>query len=159
MSKLYRRTSSGHHLRTLKSALLERTLVSGLSEGESVAAVKDVSFTVAKGEAVGLIGSNGSGKSTLLKVAAGILRPTRGTIDISGRVAALIELGAGFHPEISGRENIFINGAVLGLTKRSSIWRFVRPSTAPLMKMFSRPEISGWKPAPSSMRAATRPEM
>ncbi|MEO1083231.1 MAG: ABC transporter ATP-binding protein [Acidobacteriota bacterium] len=124
MSKLYRRTSSGHHLRTLKSALLERTLVSGLSEGESVAAVKDVSFTVAKGEAVGLIGSNGSGKSTLLKVAAGILRPTRGTIDISGRVAALIELGAGFHPEISGRENIFINGAVLGLSKRQIEERF-----------------------------------
>lgn len=124
MSKLYRRTSSGHQLRTLKSALLERTLVSGLSQGESIAAVQDVSFDVAKGEAVGLIGSNGSGKSTLLKVAAGILRPTQGTVDISGRVAALIELGAGFHPEISGRENIFINGAVLGLSRRDLEDRF-----------------------------------
>ncbi|MEM1180845.1 MAG: ABC transporter ATP-binding protein, partial [Acidobacteriota bacterium] len=124
MSKLYRRTSSGHHLRTLKSALIDRTLVSGLEQGEAITAVKDVSFTVAKGEAVGLIGSNGSGKSTLLKVAAGILRPTSGTVDISGRVAALIELGAGFHPEISGRENIFINGAVLGLSKRQLEERF-----------------------------------
>ncbi|MEM9554880.1 MAG: ABC transporter ATP-binding protein [Acidobacteriota bacterium] len=118
LSKLYRRHAAGHQLRTLKSALLDRTLVGGLSASESIPAVENVSFEVAPGEAIGLIGSNGSGKSTLLKLAAGILRPTSGSIEVDGRVAALIELGAGFHPEISGRENIFINGAVLGLSKR-----------------------------------------
>ena len=118
VTKLYRRTSSGHHLRTLKSALIERSLVRGLKQSEAISAIKDVSFKVAKGEAVGLIGSNGSGKSTLLKMVASILKPTRGHIDVQGRVAALIELGAGFHPEISGRENIYINGSVLGLSRR-----------------------------------------
>ncbi len=124
LSKLYRRTTAGHQLRTLKSALIERSLVQGLRPEESVQALTDVSFAVAKGEAVGLIGSNGSGKSTLLKTVAGILKPTHGTIDVDGRVAALIELGAGFHPEISGRENIFINGAVLGLSRREIHRRF-----------------------------------
>ncbi len=124
LTKLYRRTTAGHHLRTLKSALIERSLVKGLSPEESIPALTDVSFTVAKGEAVGLIGSNGSGKSTLLKTVAGILKPTRGKIRVDGRVAALIELGAGFHPEISGRENIYINGAVLGLSRREISRRF-----------------------------------
>ncbi len=124
VSKLYRRTSAGHHLRTLKSALLERSLVKGLRQEDAIPALVDVSFDVAKGEAVGLIGSNGSGKSTLLKTVAGILKPTSGSITVDGRVAALIELGAGFHPEISGRENIYINGAVLGLTRRELDARF-----------------------------------
>ncbi len=124
LSKLYRRTSAGHHLRTLKSALIERSLVKGLRPEDSIQALEDISFTVEKGEAVGLIGSNGSGKSTLLKTVAGILRPTAGTVQVDGRVAALIELGAGFHPEISGRENIYINGAVLGLSRRAIDRRF-----------------------------------
>ncbi len=118
LSKLFRRTSSGHQMRTLKSALLQGNLVQGLTAEESIPAVQDVSFRVGRGEAVGLIGSNGSGKSTLLKIVAGILKPTHGKLEVNGRVAALIELGAGFHPEISGRENIYINGAVLGLTRR-----------------------------------------
>lgn len=124
LTKHYRRTAAGHHLRTLKSALLERSLVRGLRPEDAIPALEDVSFEVAKGEAVGLIGSNGSGKSTLLKVVAGILKPTRGTMWVDGRVAALIELGAGFHPEISGRDNIFINGAILGLGRRQIERRF-----------------------------------
>ena len=124
LSKLYRRVASGHQLRTLKSALVERSLVRGLRRDEAIVALEDISFDVAKGEAVGLIGSNGSGKSTLLKTVAGILRPTGGVLEIDGRVAALIELGAGFHPEISGRENIYINGAVLGLSRREIDHRF-----------------------------------
>ena len=124
LTKLYRRTSAGHQLRTLKSALLERSLVRGLTRDEAVAALDDISFEVGRGEAVGLIGSNGSGKSTLLKTIAGILRPTSGRVNVAGRVAALIELGAGFHPEISGRENIYINGAVLGLSRKQIDQRY-----------------------------------
>lgn len=124
LCKRYRRTSGGHHLRTLKSALVQRSLVNGVSEAETITALDDLSFTVGKGESVGLIGSNGSGKSTLLKVVAGILKPTSGSLAVDGRVAALIELGAGFHPEISGRENIYINGAVLGLSRKQIDQRF-----------------------------------
>lgn len=124
LGKLYRRSSSGRHLRTLKSALLERSLVKGIRPEDAIAALDSISFDVEPGEAVGLIGSNGSGKSTLLKMVAGILKPTSGQLDVEGRVAALIELGAGFHPEISGRENIFINGAILGLGRREIERRF-----------------------------------
>ena len=77
-----------------------------------------------KGCTYGVIGSNGSGKSTLLKCVAGITRPTEGDVKVDGRISALIELGAGFHPEISGRENIFINGIMLGLTKKEIQRRF-----------------------------------
>jgi lipopolysaccharide transport system ATP-binding protein len=118
VSKLYRRTLPGDRLRTLKSALVGRSLASGLKPEESIAALETVDFAVHRGEAFGVIGGNGSGKSTLLKLVAGMLKPTTGRITVAGRVAALIELGAGFHPEISGRENVFINGAVLGLTRK-----------------------------------------
>ncbi|MEA2600400.1 MAG: lipopolysaccharide transport system ATP-binding protein [Acidobacteriota bacterium] len=118
VTKLYRRTMPGDRLRTLKSALVGRSLTRGLRPEEAIAALEGVDFTVGRGEAFGLIGGNGSGKSTLLKLVAGMLKPTTGRIIVGGRVAALIELGAGFHPEISGRENVFINGAVLGLSRR-----------------------------------------
>ncbi len=124
ITKMYRRMAPGFQLRTLKSALLEGSLVRGLSPEEAIVALSDVSFTVKKGEAFGLIGSNGSGKSTLLKLVAGMLRADAGTVAVDGRVAALIELGAGFHPEISGRENVYINGAVLGLSRRELDARF-----------------------------------
>ncbi len=118
LTKLFRRMAPGDHLRTLKSALLEGSLTAGLSHSEAIVALDEVNFSVHHGEAFGIVGGNGSGKSTLLKTVAGILKPTHGKVVVDGRVAALIELGAGFHPEISGRENIFINGAVLGLPKK-----------------------------------------
>lgn len=124
VGKLYRRTTPGDQLRTLKSALLEGTLTRGLAPENAITALDGVSFEVAPGEAFGVIGGNGSGKSTLLKVVAGILRPSTGRVAARGRVGALIELGAGFHPEISGRENVYINGAVLGLGRREVDRRF-----------------------------------
>lgn len=118
LSKAFLRTAPGHKLRTLKSAFLERSLVRDLNPEETIPALSEVTFDVGQGEAFGVIGSNGSGKSTLLKLVAGILKPTSGSVAVDGRTAALIELGAGFHPEISGRENVYINAAVLGLSRR-----------------------------------------
>ncbi len=85
---------------------------------ETVWAVRDVSFEVPRGETFGIIGHNGAGKSTLLKLLTGITAPSIGTITIRGRVAALIEVGSGFHPELSGRENVFLTGAILGMRRR-----------------------------------------
>ena len=99
---------------TLKSAILRgRT-----SRHEDFWALKDISFDVATGETHGLIGSNGSGKSTLLKCLAKIYWPTSGTIDYRGRMASLLEVGSGFHLELSGRENIYLNGSILGMSKK-----------------------------------------
>jgi lipopolysaccharide transport system ATP-binding protein len=81
-------------------------------------ALKGISFTIGDGEVVGIVGRNGSGKSTILKIVAGVYRPTSGLVKVSGKVAALIELGAGFHAELTGRENLLINGLLLGLSKR-----------------------------------------
>jgi lipopolysaccharide transport system ATP-binding protein len=87
-------------------------------------ALKDVSFEVRRGETVGIIGRNGSGKSTLLQMICGTLTPTAGSIDVRGRVGALLELGAGFNPEFTGRENVYMSGAVLGLNKAEVDTRF-----------------------------------
>jgi len=124
LTKLYRRTAPGDQLRTLKSALLEGSLTRHLKREEAIVALDGIDFAVPAGEAFGVIGGNGSGKSTLLKLVAGMLQPTAGRIAVAGRLAALIELGAGFHPEISGRENVFINGAVLGLPRREIARRY-----------------------------------
>jgi ABC-type polysaccharide/polyol phosphate transport system ATPase subunit len=123
VTKIYRRYS-GKQFATLKSALLQRSLMRDLKPSETFPALSDVSFQVPKGTTFGVIGRNGSGKSTALKVVAGITKPTSGAVRVDGRVSALIELGAGFHPEISGRENVFINGIMLGLSKREVQQRF-----------------------------------
>ena len=123
VTKIYRRYS-GRQFATLKSALLQRSIVKDLSKSETFPALVDVSFSVPKGCTYGVIGRNGSGKSTALKLVAGITKPTEGRVTVNGRISALIELGAGFHPEISGRENVFINGIMLGLSKKEIEHRF-----------------------------------
>ena len=124
VSKVYRRYAQKKQFATLKSAILDGSLLGDLRPEETFQALKGVSFQVPKGCTYGIIGRNGSGKSTMLKCVAGITRPTQGTVTVDGRISALIELGAGFHPEISGRENIFINGIMLGLTKGEIKRRF-----------------------------------
>jgi len=106
--------------RTLKSAVLR----GGRARYEEFWALRDVSLEVEAGKTYGLVGENGSGKSTLLKCIAKILRPEKGRIRTQGKMAALLELGSGFHPELSGRENVFLNGSILGLSKRDLTARF-----------------------------------
>jgi len=124
LAKVYRRFLHQNQFRTLKSALLTGSLLSDLTSDQIFTALDGVSFEVPKGSTFGVIGENGSGKSTLLKLLAGITKPTRGRLNVDGRVSALIELGAGFHPEISGRENVAINGIMLGLTRKQVEERF-----------------------------------
>ena len=124
VSKVYRRFLHRNQFKTLKSALLHGSLLSDLRPDQTFTAVDGVSFEVPPGTTFGVIGENGSGKSTLLKLMAGITKPTRGQMTVNGRISALIELGAGFHPEISGRENVAINGIMLGLTRRQVQERF-----------------------------------
>src|SRR3954471_7074146 len=124
VTKVYRRYARKKQFATLKSALLKGSLIQDLQPDEKFPALQGVSFAVTAGQTYGIIGRNGSGKSTALKVVAGITKPTSGTVAVQGRISALIELGAGFHPEISGRENVFINGIMLGLTKKEITRRF-----------------------------------
>ena len=122
--KSYRRHGRRKGFGTLKSAILSGWVARDLQPSDTFEALKGVSFDVAAGKTFGIVGRNGSGKSTMLKLIAGIGKPTSGAVTVNGRVSALIELGAGFHPEISGRDNVFINGMMLGLSKREIAARF-----------------------------------
>jgi ABC-type polysaccharide/polyol phosphate transport system ATPase subunit len=106
--------------RTLKDLFVQR----GRTEATDVWALHDVSVDLARGEAVGLIGRNGSGKTTLLRLVAGIIKPTTGRVRAEGRIGSLLELGAGFHPDFTGRENVFLNGAIQGLRRAEIRQRF-----------------------------------
>jgi ABC-type polysaccharide/polyol phosphate transport system ATPase subunit len=122
--KVYRRYGRRKQFATLKSALLTGSVLRDLTPDAVFDALKGVSFDVPAGKTFGIVGRNGSGKSTMLKLIAGIGKPTSGSVQVQGRVSALIELGAGFHPEISGRDNVYINGMMLGLSRREIARRF-----------------------------------
>src|SRR6185437_16139280 len=98
--------------RALKDMLVARSR----AQATQVLALRDVSFAVEPGSAIGLVGRNGSGKSTLLRLLSGIIKPTSGRVEVGGRVGALLELGAGFHPDLTGRENVFLQGSIHGLS-------------------------------------------
>lgn len=104
------------HQKTLKELLT--ALIQGKKTKNEFYALKKTSFEIKKGESVGIIGKNGSGKSTILKLVAGVTNPTSGQVRVYGKIAPLIELGAGFHPELSGKENIFLNGVILGMKRQ-----------------------------------------
>ena len=107
---------------TLKEALLRGLRL--MKPAEYFWALRDVSFGVAPGRMVGVVGPNGAGKSTLLRLIGGVGRPDEGHVAVQGRIGALLDLGAGFHPDLTGRENVFINGVIAGLTRHEVAQRF-----------------------------------
>jgi ABC-2 type transport system ATP-binding protein len=111
-----KKTFTLNHTYSFKDSFVN-TFVRHNKEKDNFVALDNVEFDIKKGETFGLVGLNGSGKSTLLKCISGVQKPDKGYIGLSGRVAGLIEVGAGFHPDLTGRENVYLNGAILGMTK------------------------------------------
>jgi lipopolysaccharide transport system ATP-binding protein len=122
-----RETDLAFHFETLREAMgswLSRRRDNRRIEAESFWALKDVTFDVRAGEALGIIGHNGAGKSTLLKILSRITEPTEGAVEVRGRVGSLLDVGAGFHPELTGRENVYLNGAILGMKRAEIVRKF-----------------------------------
>src|SRR6266480_2045231 len=130
ISKQYRVSGSSSVAPTLREALMAKLKSSFNATGNHANdsglfwAVKDISFEVNPGEVVGIVGRNGAGKSTLLKIISRIIKPTFGEVNIYGRVGSLLEIGTGFHPDLSGRENIFLNGAIIGMRREEMRRKF-----------------------------------
>jgi len=127
VSKRFTKGETFDSLRDMVPAMIRRTLgrpAAGSDPSREFWALKDINLQVRKGETLGVIGHNGAGKSTMLKHLAGIMMPSKGRIDINGRLSALIEVGAGFHPDLTGRENVFLNGVILGMTRTEVARKF-----------------------------------
>ncbi|MDF9877529.1 ABC transporter ATP-binding protein [Cellulosimicrobium cellulans] len=124
LGKTYRLGAFGERPSTAAAAAIQWVRSTGKQKYTLFDALDDVSFEVPQGEALGIVGRNGAGKSTLLKILTRVTAPTRGRIELNGRVGSLLEVGTGFHPELTGKENIFLNGAILGMTRKEITKRY-----------------------------------